>query len=249
MKENFPGNIRSIERALKILECYYENDELSLSEISSLTALSTSTVYRIIMTLESLKYLERNENNKKYYLGYKFTMFSRNTLFNIEDNLRKASYPYLVKLREIYGETVALNVIKGNSRVCLERVRGKNELSYSVDVGDILPLNRSAAGKVLLAYLDKDELQKLGLENIPPNDVLEEIRKKGYSITANERVEGRSSIACPIFNSNGKCVASILVAGATSRIFSEKIDVLTSDLKKYSMEISNKLGYFSNKSN
>jgi DNA-binding IclR family transcriptional regulator len=237
------NNIRSIERALEVLECFQEFEELNLSEISKKTNLTTSTVYRIVITLENLKYLLRNENNKKYYLGPKFLLFSRNTIFNMENILRKAASPFLFKLKNKYNQTAAIYVLKSNSRVCLDRVSGTNELSYKINIGDILPLTKGAAGKILISYLDQKKIEELNLSSIPDQNIIKEIHEKGYSISIDERLKGISSISSPIFDLYGNCVAAIIIAGPTNSIISDNKKEIINDVKKYALEISEILGY------
>lgn len=240
------NNIRSIERALSILECFQEFEELNLSEISRKTDLTTSTVYRIVTTLENLKYLLRNENNKKYYLGPKFLLFSRNTIFNMENILRKAASPFLFKLKNKYSQTAAIYVLKSKSRVCLDRASGTDELSYKINIGDILPLTKGAAGKVLISHLDDKKIEELNLSSLPDRSTMKDIREQGYTVSIDERLKGISSISSPIFDLYGNCVAAIIIAGPTPSIIEGNKEEIINDVKKYALEISEILGYNTN---
>ena len=62
--------IQSIDRAIDILELFKRHKQLDLSEITELIGLSKSTLHTIINTLVEKRILKKNENTKKYQLGY-----------------------------------------------------------------------------------------------------------------------------------------------------------------------------------
>src|SRR5262245_6142200 len=51
---------RAISRALDVLECFTDQTPLSLTEISGLIKLPESSLFRILVTLESRGYLKQN---------------------------------------------------------------------------------------------------------------------------------------------------------------------------------------------
>ncbi len=64
--------IQSIERALRILDLFDENEtELKITEISERMGLSKSTVHSLLKTLQLYRYIEQNPENGKYRLGMK----------------------------------------------------------------------------------------------------------------------------------------------------------------------------------
>ncbi len=66
--------LSSLDNALTVLNLFVANEELSPSEISKLTEINRSTVFRFLVTLENRGYLTREENGK-YRLGIKlFTL-------------------------------------------------------------------------------------------------------------------------------------------------------------------------------
>ena len=53
--------VASLQKGLKVLECFSENNfELTISEISSLTKLDSGTTFRLVNTLIQIGYLEKN---------------------------------------------------------------------------------------------------------------------------------------------------------------------------------------------
>ena len=75
---NEKKKVRAVERALDILLCFLQRSSLSLTEISELTQLNKSTVYRLLSTLEGKGFLTRDPDTEKYQLGFRIWELSVN---------------------------------------------------------------------------------------------------------------------------------------------------------------------------
>ena len=72
-------NIRSVDRALAVLDCYdLEHTSFSLVELGKKIELSASTTLRLVTTLENRNYLFRNPDNGRYYLGSRIAQLGNN---------------------------------------------------------------------------------------------------------------------------------------------------------------------------
>ena len=103
---------------------------------------------------------------------------------------------------------------------------------------------------MLLAFgsqADVDDAVAGGLPRLGPctitnrtrlNQALAEVRKAGYAISADEAAPGVVSIAAPIFDRIGSCVASVSVAGPLIRMPSERHDQLVRMVVRTAAEIS-----------
>ena len=60
---------------------------------------------------------------------------------------------------------------------------------------------------------------------------LEIIRQKGYATSIEEREQGTSAVATPIFNRQGQVLAALSVSGPTSRLTFEKMDEIAPMIK------------------
>ena len=60
--------LSSLDNALSILNLFIQNRELSPAEVSALSGINKSTVFRLLATLESRGFLLRGENNKYLFL-------------------------------------------------------------------------------------------------------------------------------------------------------------------------------------
>lgn len=240
---NRETTVRSIERALAILDCFTrERPNLSLVEIAKMIDLYPSTASRMITTLESMGYLKRNEKSLEYSLGYKLANLGAICLAG--EDLRSIARPFLINLCNRYNESVGLYVVNKNQRVCIDCVPSTQPLHRVIDIGTRMSMTRGASGKLLLAYLPEPVVQSLLLEDpYVTLKQLEEIRQAGYAVSFNEHEQNLTSIATPIFDAEHQVKAALFISGPTYRITEEKIGEISQRMKETSMEISVMLGY------
>ena len=61
--------VKSLQKALTILDCFTDKQPLSITEISERLGLYKSNVYDILSTFTAMGYLSKSEESGKYYLG------------------------------------------------------------------------------------------------------------------------------------------------------------------------------------
>lgn len=214
---------RSVERALEILECFLDQDELILLEISERTGLSGSTVLRILSALQEHDFIIKNPINKSYRLGKKIQWLAERMPGENHDELRETAYPFMKEMNERYNEDVRLFVPQGNSKLCIESVESQRELRQVVQVGTRHDLVRGAAGKIILAYMSETERKKL-IPDTRKWDTLDEVKNQGYALSNGEREEGLFGLAVPVFGENGELAAAASISGPTVRFNNENLE-------------------------
>lgn len=237
------STVKSIERALMILDCFTkQRPSLSLVEISKMIDMYPSTASRIISTLESMGYLKRNQKSLEYSLGYKLANLGSICLSG--EDLRTIARPFLINLRNRYNESVGLYVVNKNQRVCIDCVPSTQPLHRVIDIGTRMSMTRGASGKLLLAYMPDSIIQTFLLED-PSLSLkqLEEIRQLGYSVSINEQEQNLTSIAAPIFNAEHEVISALFISGPSFRLSLEKIEEIAMKMKETAREISILLGY------
>lgn len=244
--------IQSLSRAVEILKCFEDTEELGVTEISKAIGLHKSTAFNIITTLEFHKFLEKNENTGKYRLGIE--LFRMGT--KVKSDLRNLSLPYLERLATEFRETVNLVVRDGGFVVYLEKIESTHSMRISTVVGGRLPINATAVGKAILSGLPEHEIQEIvegfSFEKFTTNtlcdkhELLEYIHKArttGYAEDLQELEAGLMCVASPIYNHTGKPFAAISISGPTSRMSEDLRRAIAQDLINSTREISRKLGY------
>ncbi len=236
------GSVRSVERALDILDCFAPGQlELSLSEIAARINLAASTTSRIIATLERRGWLARDPASLRYSLGSASARIGGLGFSGIE--IGKVALPFMRDLNRIYDEGVSLYAVQGDERVCIECVESSRPLRRVIKVGDRHLLTRGAAGRVLLAWLPEDRREELIRRDPFTNEeALEELRRSGFTVSLGEREEGVTSIAAPIQDARREVVAALAMSGPSVRFEGPGFNDKIAKIKRFADQISEALG-------
>ncbi|WP_371371063.1 IclR family transcriptional regulator [Sporomusa aerivorans] len=244
--------IQSVVRAIDILKCFEDSEELGVTEISHKMGLHKSTVFNIITTLEKCHFIEKNANSGKYRLGTE--LFRLGTKVNI--SMRKIAQPYLERLASQFKETINLVIRDGNCVIYIEKIESSHSMRISTMVGGRLPINATAVGKAILAGLSDDELDKtldeLSFVKFTESticnknelmDYLKKVRLAKYAEDVEELEIGLTCVAAPIFDHTGKAIAAISISGPTTRMLESFREQIAEELIKVTRELSCKFGF------
>jgi IclR family transcriptional regulator, KDG regulon repressor len=236
------SSIRAVERALDVLDRFAPGRlELSLTEIAKGIDLAMSTTSRLVATLEKRGYLSRNAANQKFRLGARISQIGALGFSSLD--LREAALPVMRALNLLFDEDVSLYVAQGEERVCVERIESAQPLRRVGKVGDRYRLTRGAAGRVLLAYLPAEKRAALLREDpATTEEALEELRGRGFTVSAGEREQGVTSIASPICDARREVVAALAMSGPSVRFTEADIPERAARVKEHAERVSEALG-------
>lgn len=207
-----PGNssgVAAVERAVSLLEAFSELDySLTLGELSRRTELDKSTALRIARSLAKSSMLIRNEDGS-WRLGPKLVRLG--ALYRSTFKTSAVVEPLLAEISDASGESAAIYVKEGDVRICLHRHDSKQSIRHSARVGDALPLDRGAPGRVILAFS--------GVSGV----LYDEIRERGFHAIHGERDPQVASIAVPIFRDGRKLFGAMALTGPIPRFTDEAI--------------------------
>jgi IclR family KDG regulon transcriptional repressor len=241
-----------VYRAFRILDCFIgSNAEMSLPDLTKRLEMPKTTVWRLIKTLESCGYLEE-KGKGRYKLGRKALLLAAAYLNHID--VRRIALPVMNRIRDLTGETVYLNLLEGRQRIVLDHVVGTYEIVYVPSIGRITPLYAGASSKVMLAFLDEEEIDRILLkEDLKPlasrtiNNIsalkreLAKIRKDGYASSISELEEGLIAVSGPIRAPLG-IVGSLTIGFPQIRYANKDMNLLIKLIKEGAIEISTHLG-------
>lgn len=247
--------IQSVERALKIMDLFGEHTtELKITEISERMDLHKSTVHSLLKTLQEYSYISQNPENGKYRLGLKLA--ERGNFVISSMDISKVARKYLLELSEKTGQTVHLGILEGRAGVYIDKVEGKQSIIRYSRIGRRLPLHSTSIGKVLLAFQDSDEIQRLlkdfhyqqqTTRTITNEAVfrkeLEKIQQQSYAVDDQENEQGVRCAAVPIFNGKGQVLASISISTLIARVNDQELSVFIDLLKTACNELSEQMKY------
>ena len=111
-------------------------------------------------------------------------------------------------------------------------------------------------GRFLVAYLPQDKFEdflrhtklkantpKTVIDKGAFRKILQKVKSDGYSLDDEEFARGIRYIAAPIFDHEGRNIASLGITGHTSEITDGKFPVFTKDTIEVANQISLALGY------
>ncbi|MFZ5634400.1 MAG: IclR family transcriptional regulator [Bacillota bacterium] len=248
-------SVQSLERAFSLLEAFAPaNNELGISELSRKIDLPRPTVSRLVATLEKQGYLRQNKETKKYSLGLK--LLHLGAVVQAGLYLKDIAGPVLLRLRDQLRETVYIDVVDGDDRVCIDSLPGLNAVRTIVEVGQRSPLYAGADSRMLLSSLSDEEfeayLKRTRLASYTPNTitdpdqlrrVVSEIRRLGYSYSVSEFHPGSACVSAPIRDGSGKIVAAVSVSFPELKTQPEHVEMYKEAVMEAAREISSLLGY------
>jgi DNA-binding IclR family transcriptional regulator len=248
-------NAPALKKALEIIKLIVrENKPLGVTEIARMLALSKSTTFGILKSLEEEGFVVKIDLTKKYMAGSELFELSKRVLRATD--LTSIARPFLEKLVEKVDETVFLGVREDDIVKVLAVVEPRTELKISSPVGARFALTAGVIGKVFLAPLENEEiLTFLASHKLPqytensitdPGKFLEQIertRVSGYAVDLEEYLTGMRAVAT-LIHSGRLSVGAIWVVGFTSSLNDGKLPHIIEHLKQTAEEISLRLSPF-----
>lgn len=150
----------AVERTMQLLEALVRYPEgKGVLELSAELDIHKADVSRILSTLEDMGYVIQDEVSARYIIAFKFIAMalSYQDKTQLEDIVR----PVLVELVQEIGESVQFAVEQNRQLIYVDRVDGIKPLRVASMLGKMAPLHATAAGKVWLSSLSRDDVASL----------------------------------------------------------------------------------------
>jgi len=221
--------VRALAKGLAVIEAFdARSPSMTLSEVAKKTGLSRGTARRLLLTLVDLGYAGFDGK----HFGLQPRALNLGFAYLHSQNLWQLGQPYMVQLVERVHESCSIAVLDGSEIAYVARVpTSVRIMSINLGIGTRLPAFATSMGRVLLAGLPMEELDRL-LEQasplakytpktlIEPTAVLREIdvvRKQGWALVDQELEMGLRSIAVPIVDASGRAIAALNIGTHASR--------------------------------
>src|ERR1700737_488153 len=248
------GGVQCVDRALLIIETLAEDDEgYRLSDLAVRTGLSTSTVHRLLATLEKRRFVQFDRYESKWHVGAQ--SFAVGATFTRRRNFAAQAMPYLRKLRDLTRETANLAVVDDQSIIVLTRMESREIMRSLTKVGGRVAMVASGVGKAVLAtYSDEDVNAIICRQGMPrlteksivrPSELfreLEAIRRQGYAVDDEKPRMGLRCVPPVVYNDCGEPLAAISVSGMTSRLTDDRLPALGKIVREVAAELTAALG-------
>ncbi len=249
--------MESTRKIFLILERVAIAGETGITELSSELGLGVSLVHRLLAVLKDLGYVGQDPKSKKYFATLK--LFEIGSMVRGRLNLLKIAHPVMERLSEKIGETILVGFMDEGEVVYIDKVDSGNTLKIDLSIGLRVPAYCTALGKVLLADLPQEMLNRYlrnrTFEQYTPNTItspkefdlhLAGVREQGYALDEGEFEDSVRCMAAPIRDDSGRAIAALGVAGPSMRLTPDKILALSDPVTSTALAISRQLGFHEN---
>lgn len=192
----------ALERGLRLLMALRYGDGARLSDLARRTELDKATASRLLRSLTRYAFATKGADDL-YRLGPALAVLARGTP---EQTISTIVGPPLRRLADATGETASFFVPQGDFRLCVAAYAGRYPVSHVLKVGDALPTDRGAGGRVLRMYAKR--LMPCGDAEV--------------QISLGERDPELAAVAAPIFDGRGGLLGAISLSGTCTRFRSDE---------------------------
>jgi len=222
--------VQSLGRAFAILEEIARHREgVGLADLSKLVGLHNSTTFHLAKTMVSLGYIRREKDSKRYRVGRPLFALAASALDEIE--MVNVATPALEDLSRETGESSHFAVRMGDAVVVIARTSGPGAFHLTDRVGVLRPAHCTALGKVILASLRQDQLERfLARVELKPSTAhtitespvllreIAEIRRSGIAYDDGEFNLEVRCVAVPVKDFTGQIIGALGISGPIWRL-------------------------------
>lgn len=239
-----------IEKALYIMELMSNDpNALKVAEISNLTNINRSTVYRILQELLAKEWVIQDYKTKKFIVGP--MAFHVGMAYTINNNIECKILEIIDNISEELKESVGYAIREGDKVISLYETEVHQPYKMNYHPGQFYPMNRGCYAKCLMAYYDQEKVKKLlseqKFEKVAPNTLTEpaeilleyeKIRRQGYAISDEEVAHLVIGAGVPVFNADGEVKGCLAFAFLKGPDVAEKLSKFLQLSKQGAEEIS-----------
>jgi IclR family pca regulon transcriptional regulator len=224
-----PEFVQSLERGLSVIRCFgSDHQNLTLSEVARIAGITRAAARRFLLTLQALGYVA-SDDGKHFHLSPQILNLGYAYLSSMP--WWKVAQSQMETVTATISESCSASVLDGAEIVYVARVLSRQIMTVSIGIGTRLPAYATSMGRVLLAHLTNDQIEAyfatVKLEKLTERtvtapselkDIFVEVRERGYCVVDQELETGVRSVAVPIFDRNGVCLAAMNVGTHAARI-------------------------------
>ena len=254
VEEKARGGVQSIGRAFAILEEVARNrDGIGLADLSKRVGLHNSTTFHLVRTMVSLGYIRQIKDTKRYRIGRPLFALAASALDEME--MVSMATPVLDDLARETGESSHFAARMGDAVVVMARTSGPSAFQLAERVGVVRPAYCTALGKIILAALRPDQLERylgrIELKPLTPSTITEparlrkeidEVRKAGIAFDDGEFDGEVRCAAMAIRDFSGQVVGAIGISGPVWRLSIQALQSRSRHLEAAAARLSQAFG-------
>lgn len=253
-KQKSRQGIQSIEVGGALLQALAKSTgPQMLKDLAAAAHMPAAKAHRYLVSFARMGLVEQDPTSGLYDLGAFALDLGLSALSRL-DPVNLAA-PVLTDLREATGQTVALAVWANHGPTIVRWLGADTPVAASLRVGSVMPLTRSATGRVFLAFLPratterwlKAELSEQSRKDLQPTtleqaeQIIRATTRQGYAHTS-EFIPGIAGIAAPVFDHSG-ALAMALIALGYSKPFEASLDRISGAVLQRAAALSQRFGW------
>jgi len=234
-----PPPVKSDRTLFSILSIIRERGPVRLTDIASELGVAKSTVHNHLVMLKERNFV--TQTDRGYELGLQFLDYGlesrrRQDIFDLgRDKVNE--------LAERTGERSWCVVEEHRKGIFLTGAAGEHSITPPEKTGTVRYLHCIAAGKAILAHLNKEYVDKIveehGLKAVTQHTItdreklereLAEIRENGVAYNLQEGILGVHAIGAPVLDTDESVFGAISVAGPADRLTKDRLESEFADL-------------------
>lgn len=192
-----PG-VNTLERGLRLLMALRKDEGQKLSDLARATHLDKATASRLLRSLVRYSFAVK-DTNERYRLGPATAVLERTG--DGTHGIAAVVQPVIDRIAKETGETASFFVSHGELRLCVAVAAGHRAVGHALKVGDVLPTERGAGGRVLRQY---EGGRPVGSVNV-------------VQTSLGERDPELAAVAAPVFDARGKLLGALSLSGTSTR--------------------------------
>ena len=238
--------VKQAVNVLELMEYFAERKKPStLAQIADDLNWPRSSTFNIISTLADKGYLYEPTARRGYYPSPRWVAVAQ--AIGEAEPLPEAVHEAVAQISRQTGETTAVGSAAGTSVILLHVVESKHPIRYFAQVGTLVPIQASSAGRALLAQFTEQErralYKKIKFERYsktsPHNATaveaeLKEATRRGYHQSNSEYIADLAGVSLPL--PLGLRRLSLVVAGPVSRCLERRpktASIIKNAIKRY----------------
>jgi DNA-binding IclR family transcriptional regulator len=240
--------VPALGKGVALLEAVAREPGLSFTGIQERLNMPKSSTHHLISTMCELGLIKKRSPGG-YGLGLK--LFELAGIANESNDLQRDAVPILRMFADQVQLTCHLGMFDDGEAVYLARADGARDIVVKSHVGQRFPVNCSALGKSLVAWLEPAPLDaviaSLAFEQRMPKTVmnaqdfrvqLADVRRRGWAIDDEEQAPNCRCIAAPIRDRDGVVVAAISAVGTVEQVGDRRFEALAAQVMATASTIS-----------
>ncbi|GLZ38809.1 IclR family transcriptional regulator [Actinokineospora sp. NBRC 105648] len=212
---------QSLDRALTLLDALAEGPR-TLDQLAESAGVHKTTVLRLMRTLESHRFVQRDDA-RHYRLGTALFDLANRSLDGRD--VRRSAEPALRELNDLTGHTVHLASYEGGEVVYIDKYESRHHVRMYSRIGKRAALHCTAVAKVLVADFAEPRRREIAesIDYVPmtANTItsapaylaeLAAVAERGYALDNSEHEDFIHCVAAPVRGQRGEVLAAVSVS-------------------------------------